>query len=73
MPAIEVIKAWKDEEHRDTLTLEQKAQLPEHPSGLIEFGQPQLADESLFGPEGFGCKFSHSTHIICSTSKRHCK
>jgi mersacidin/lichenicidin family type 2 lantibiotic len=29
MTAIEVTKAWKDEEYRQTLTTEQKAQLPE--------------------------------------------
>ena len=61
MPTLEIVKAWKDEEYRDTLTLEEKAQLPEHPSGLIEFGQPQFEDESLFGPEARRCKFfSHN-------------
>jgi mersacidin/lichenicidin family type 2 lantibiotic len=74
MPAIEVIKSWKDEEYRDTLTLEEKAQLPEHPSGLIEFGQPQLADESLFGPGEFICKFSYTRVKHCFTSRPgHCK
>ena len=69
MPAMEVIKAWKDEEYRDTLTLEEKAQLPEHPSGLIEFGQPQLADESPFGPEAkHYCKFITRYTFKCYTS-----
>jgi mersacidin/lichenicidin family type 2 lantibiotic len=73
MPAIEVIKAWKDEEYRDTLTLKEKAQLPEHPSGLIEFGQPQLADESPFGPDEFRCKFSHITNRCFTSRPGHCK
>lgn len=68
MPAMEIVKAWKDEEYRDTLSTEQRAKLPQHPSGLIEFGQPQLEDESLFGPEGSKpCKF-----ISYSTSNGHC-
>ena len=58
MATMEIVKAWKDEEYRDTLTTEQLAQLPEHPSGIIEFEQPELEDESLFGPEARKCKFS---------------
>jgi mersacidin/lichenicidin family type 2 lantibiotic len=46
MAAIEVIKAWKDEEYREKLTTEQKAQLPEHPAGLIEFEKPEFEDET---------------------------
>jgi mersacidin/lichenicidin family type 2 lantibiotic len=59
---MEIVKAWKDEEYRDTLTTEQLAQLPQHPSGVIEFEQPKLEDESLFGPEVARCKFiTHHT------------
>jgi len=68
MPTMEVVRAWKDQEYRDTLTAEQLAELPQNPAGVIEFGQPQLDDESLFGPEGRGgCKF-----ISKSTSQGHC-
>ena len=68
MPTMEIVKAWKDEEYRDTLTAEQRVQLPEHPSGVIEFGQPRLEDESLFGPTGGSrCKF-----ISNSTGKGNC-
>ena len=75
MPAIEIVRAWKDEEYRETLTTEERAQLPEHPSGRIEFGQPQLEDESLFGPASRRCKF-FSNHYSnqCSTARPgHCK
>ena len=48
MPTLEIVKAWKDEEYRDTLTAEQRAQVPAHPSGIIEFGEPELEDETLF-------------------------
>ena len=37
MPVLETIRAWKDEEYGDTLTAEQRAQVPEHPAGTIEF------------------------------------
>ena len=52
MPTLEIVKAWKDEEYRDTLTIEQRVQVPEHPSGIIEFEQPELEDETLFVGKG---------------------
>ena len=76
MTTIEIVKAWKDAEYRDTLTAEKLAQLPEHPSGIIEFGQPQLEDESLFGPQASKCKFitnSTSTGQCTTHSPGHCK
>ena len=74
MPAMEIVRAWKDEEYRDTLTTEQRAQLPEHPSGVIEFGQPQQEDESLFGPVArkHYCKFISNYTYHC-TKPGHCK
>jgi len=76
MPTMEVVRAWKDQEYRDTLTAEQLAELPQHPAGVIEFGQPELDDESLFGPTAGKCKFiSNSTSQgKCYTqSPGHCK
>ena len=32
----EIIRAWKDEAFRNSLTEEQRAQLPEHPAGAVE-------------------------------------
>ena len=32
----DIIRAWKDEAFRNSLTDEQRAQLPDHPSGAIE-------------------------------------
>src|SRR5262249_5123924 len=37
MSDLAVIRAWKDPEFRESLTDEQRAKLPAHPSGLIEF------------------------------------
>jgi mersacidin/lichenicidin family type 2 lantibiotic len=75
MPTMEIVRAWKDEEYRDTLTAEQLAQLPEHPSGLIEFGEPELEDESVFGPQAGGCKFYTKTTNTghCTTHTGPCK
>lgn len=44
---IDVVRAWKDEEYRNSLSEEQKAQLPENPAGLID-----LTDEAINGVVG---------------------
>lgn len=36
MSNLDIIRAWKDEGFRRRLSQEQRAQLPEHPSGAIE-------------------------------------
>ena len=72
MPINEIVRAWKDEEYRNSLTSEQRNTIPDHPAGVIEFGQPQLEDESLFGPEIARCKYSHYTNK-CTQNNGHCK
>jgi mersacidin/lichenicidin family type 2 lantibiotic len=42
MSKIDVIRAWKDELYRNSLSEEERALLPENPAGLIE-----LTDEDL--------------------------
>jgi len=39
---IDVVRAWKDEEYRSSLTEDQRAQLPENPAGMID-----LTDEAI--------------------------
>jgi mersacidin/lichenicidin family type 2 lantibiotic len=75
MQTMEIAKAWKDEDYRDTLTTEQQAQLPQHPAGVIEFAEPQLEDESLFGPAARRCKFISNKYTNqCVTARPgHCK
>jgi mersacidin/lichenicidin family type 2 lantibiotic len=48
MPTLEIIKAWKDEDYRDTLTLEQRGQVPEHPSGGLEFEESDQREDHPF-------------------------
>lgn len=42
MSTPDVIRGWKDEEYRQSLSVEQRAMLPQHPAGVIE-----LSDEEL--------------------------
>jgi mersacidin/lichenicidin family type 2 lantibiotic len=64
MQTSEIVRAWKDEDYRGSLTAVARAELPEHPAGVIEFEQPELEDETLFR----GGKISHG----CHTGKPHC-
>lgn len=45
----DIVRAWKDEEYRNSLSEEQRAQLPENPAGMIE-----LADEEMEAMAGGG-------------------
>jgi mersacidin/lichenicidin family type 2 lantibiotic len=38
----EIIRAWKDKNFRDSLSEEQRAQLPANPAGLVEIEDAQL-------------------------------
>ena len=42
MKKIDVIRAWKDARYRSSLTSEELAQLPTHPSGPIELQESAL-------------------------------
>ena len=39
-----IIRAWKDEAFRESLTDEQRHHLPDHPAGLVELDQDDLAE-----------------------------
>jgi mersacidin/lichenicidin family type 2 lantibiotic len=38
-----IIRAWKDEEYRRSLTEAERAVLPEHPGGFVDLGDADLA------------------------------
>lgn len=42
MLAKHIIRAWKDEEYRMSLSEAELALLPEHPSGLIEISDDEM-------------------------------
>ena len=74
MTTLEIVEAWKDEEYRDTLTLEQRDLLPEHPSGNIEFQKSNQETENSFGAEPVAyCFFSHFKTLKCTTIGGNCK
>ena len=51
MSNIDIIRAWKDEDYRNSLSEDQRQLLPENPAGMIE-----LSDESMQDLKG-GCKY----------------
>jgi mersacidin/lichenicidin family type 2 lantibiotic len=40
----DIIRAWKDEEYRQSLSEAERALLPEHPAGLIELEGAEIDD-----------------------------
>jgi mersacidin/lichenicidin family type 2 lantibiotic len=43
MKSIDIIRAWKDAEYRSTLSDAERATLPQHPAGLVEVPEEDLA------------------------------
>jgi mersacidin/lichenicidin family type 2 lantibiotic len=56
---MDIIRAWKDEEYRMSLTEEQRALLPDNPAGLLELSEADL--ESVEG--GFCNSFMGCTNV----------
>ena len=49
MSNVDIVRAWKDEDYRQSLSAEQQEQLPVNPAGLVE-----LDDEDMSSVSG-GC------------------
>jgi mersacidin/lichenicidin family type 2 lantibiotic len=52
MNKIDIVRAWKDEEYRNSLTQEQLASLPTNPAGNAEATSDALSEEELEGVVG---------------------
>jgi len=55
----DIIRAWKDEDYRNSLSAEQRSQLPENPAGMIELPDEEsdaLSGGGLVWTRGFLCK-----------------
>ena len=53
MTHLDIIHAWKDEEYRVSLSDAERAQLLEHPAGVIELSGSELASvQGGYGPLG---------------------
>lgn len=50
---IDVVRAWKDEEYRNSLSELQRSQLPENPAGMTELVDKEI-DAVLGGRRGCG-------------------
>jgi mersacidin/lichenicidin family type 2 lantibiotic len=50
MSNFDIIRAWKDEEFRNSLSEEQLKQLPENPAGVLELSDEEM--EALAGGKG---------------------
>ena len=44
MSKIDIVRAWKDEEYRSSLSEAQRAELPNNPAGLVELSESDLRE-----------------------------
>lgn len=42
MSKVDIVKSWKDEDYRDTLTEDERKLVPENPAGLVELSDTEL-------------------------------
>ena len=56
LTAHDIIRAWKDKNFRDSLTEEQRAQLPANPAGLVEIDDEQLVQVTGGGINSYRCQ-----------------
>jgi len=62
MKKVDVVRAWRDEEYRNSLTDQQRASLPENPAGLAV-----VSDEALRSITGGCCTtVTKCSKPICS-------
>jgi mersacidin/lichenicidin family type 2 lantibiotic len=67
MKKVNVIKAWTDQEYRQTLTAEEIASLPENPAGELS----DMEQLSITGGYGGAKTAEHKT--ICSETPEDCR
>jgi mersacidin/lichenicidin family type 2 lantibiotic len=64
---MDIIRAWKDEEYRMSLTEEQRSLLPDNPAGLAGM---ELSDDDLrniMGGEGGSNRGGSKSHVVKAT------
>ncbi|MDD1428529.1 mersacidin/lichenicidin family type 2 lantibiotic [Dolichospermum sp. ST_sed9] len=64
MSNLDIIRAWKDEEYRNSLSAEQQEQLPANPAGLVE-----LNDEDMSSVSGGCTTCGNPFHTLAFTCK----
>jgi mersacidin/lichenicidin family type 2 lantibiotic len=68
MPHEDIIRAWKDEEYRNSLSEEQRAQLPENPAGIVELADEEMEVMMAGGKGGSGTSGPKG----CNTNRSPC-
>ncbi|HZN11311.1 MAG TPA: mersacidin/lichenicidin family type 2 lantibiotic [Blastocatellia bacterium] len=74
MSKVNIIRAWKDEEYRLSLTPAESALLPENPAGVIDLSDAQLEVAAGGGSNEQFCTTPCTTSLACpdSCGKRSC-
>jgi mersacidin/lichenicidin family type 2 lantibiotic len=70
MSTLDIIRAWKDEDYRLSLSDEQRALLPAHPAGLLELTDAEL--DAVAGgdlPDSYSTECSLGWRCIESTAR----
>jgi mersacidin/lichenicidin family type 2 lantibiotic len=65
MSNIDIIRAWKDENYRNSLSDEQRSQLPENPAGFIELSDREMSVLAGGGNTGTGT----GVDCVCACDK----
>ncbi|QBD80928.1 mersacidin/lichenicidin family type 2 lantibiotic [Ktedonosporobacter rubrisoli] len=61
----DIVRAWKDESYRESLSEEERALLPENPAG-VELSESSL--ETVYGAHGGSAgQQSYNAILICNT------
>ena len=63
----DIIRAWKDEDYRDSLSEEQRSQLPENPAGMLEEVvelTPEEQEELKGGGNYFSVYVCHNDSVL---------
>lgn len=68
MKKVDVIRAWRDAEYRDSLPEDVRASLPEHPAGFAN-----IDDDLLMGVSGAATlRFCTTPDVSCVPPGSHC-
>jgi mersacidin/lichenicidin family type 2 lantibiotic len=67
----DIIRAWKDEEYRNSLSESERAQLPENPAGSIELADAEQ-EAVAGGNQGRAQTITHAPFVCCSTGDLPC-
>jgi mersacidin/lichenicidin family type 2 lantibiotic len=65
MAQIDVIRAWKDQQYRQSLDEAERNQLPDNPAGIVELSDADLDTVFGMGTYAYGTLGCCGSNIIC--------